>query len=85
MTSANIASNNARMAGKLTVTIGFRAEPELKELIEREAESVGLRPGDFLRRKVEHLFSFASDANKTSKLAQETVLDWSSVDDDETD
>lgn len=74
------------MADKLSETIAFRVHPELKRLIHSEARSVGLRPGDYLRRRVEALFSFAPDAKNLGKRDKEICpqeIEWSEPDDDQ--
>lgn len=72
------------MGTKLTETVAFRCEPGLKRLLEREAEAVRLRPGDWLRRLVEQKLGYAPDLRKSqesSRTPQE--IEWSEPDDDQ--
>ncbi len=73
------------MAEKLTETVAFRTDAGLKRLIQNEARNVGLRPGDYLRRRVEALFGYAPDLRDSREIFRTPNIEWSEPDDNQDD
>lgn len=74
------------MASRLTRTVAFRVHEDFAREREAEAAAVGMKLGDYLRRRFYAAFSFAPNAHISSENARgrgPTEITWREANDDD--